>query len=370
MTTVSTPPGGPLLTLAPARQLLADLTRRAPLPFTPQPLDKYAFAQHGAIVLGDVAVHGHKVQGKWAVREGEVRAVAASVIRPIDLRDLVPLRAPGQDAPVPASDDWRGRFGYAMHTRGYVGETAAEVARQCDFQTLAGVRFLSVVAWADGWCIPRGYRDMLGRWVRTQRRLMTAARLCAGCGADGGPDYWGAGWRRPTAAGYVTLCTPCTTAGAALYSGELEGTRYRKKLPHNPGRYVCRLCPDRATLWDHCHTHGYVRGPLCWSCNQAESHWLKGADGRAHLWSCVQCRDERTLPVRQLLHLLQGGPVPYRHKGCTWEPLVQWAEEGATPDDGGPVVRVPVICWRHGHRWSEPVPRVDLVAAARDAMAG
>ncbi|MFC8095349.1 endonuclease domain-containing protein [Streptomyces sp. NPDC057301] len=27
--------------------------------------------------------------------------------------------------------------------------------------------------------------------------------------------------------------------------------------------YLCRLCAEtRAAAWDHCHDHGFVRGPL------------------------------------------------------------------------------------------------------------
>jgi hypothetical protein len=30
------------------------------------------------------------------------------------------------------------------------------------------------------------------------------------------------------------------------------------------------MCPDPASEWDHCHAHGFVRGPLCKSCNVKE----------------------------------------------------------------------------------------------------
>lgn len=370
MPTVSAPPGASLLPLAAARQLLADLTHRAPLPAAPEVLDKYAFGPLGAAIVGDVALHGHKVRGKWTVREDAVRAAAASLARPLDLRDLVPLPNPR-----PSSPPWqRGLFRAVEAVMDYDDshapffQTSEDRERVCDLREVQGVRVLSAVVWADGWRIPRGLRELFNRGARVHRSLAAAARPCGGCGADGGPDPFVKGWRRPTAAGWLTLCPSCATAGAVSYAGELEGARYRKGLPHAPGRYVCRLCPDRATLWDHCHAHGYVRGPLCWSCNQAEAGWLESAGGRGHLWSCVQCRDEQTLPVRQLLHLVQRGRVPYRHKGCTWEPLVQWAEEKGITDVAGPVVHLPVICVRHGHRWSEPVPRADLVAAARAHM--
>ncbi|MFE5027251.1 endonuclease domain-containing protein [Streptomyces sp. NPDC056656] len=31
---------------------------------------------------------------------------------------------------------------------------------------------------------------------------------------------------------------------------------------------MCAACMTvRATVWDHCHTHGFVRAPLCNRCN-------------------------------------------------------------------------------------------------------
>ncbi|MFE7613983.1 endonuclease domain-containing protein [Streptomyces celluloflavus] len=31
---------------------------------------------------------------------------------------------------------------------------------------------------------------------------------------------------------------------------------------------MCASCmTERTTVWDHCHTHGFVRAPLCNRCN-------------------------------------------------------------------------------------------------------
>ncbi|MGW4546312.1 endonuclease domain-containing protein [Streptomyces violaceorubidus] len=35
--------------------------------------------------------------------------------------------------------------------------------------------------------------------------------------------------------------------------------------------YLCRLCKESPAAWDHCHEHGYVRGPRCGSCNTRAS---------------------------------------------------------------------------------------------------
>lgn len=58
-----------------------------------------------------------------------------------------------------------------------------------------------------------------------------------------------------------------------IYHGELYGRQYstdmtaRERWPLATA-FVCTSClTRRATVWDHCHTHGYVRAPLCNKCN-------------------------------------------------------------------------------------------------------
>jgi hypothetical protein len=68
------------------------------------------------------------------------------------------------------------------------------------------------------------------------------------------------------------------TGGApSIYNGELSGRPYtvepraRSTWPR-PGEFMCTSCLTRAaTVWDHCHVHGYVRAPLCQQCNTR--HW-------------------------------------------------------------------------------------------------
>lgn len=68
-----------------------------------------------------------------------------------------------------------------------------------------------------------------------------------------------------------------TAASAVIYNGELSGHLYtadragRKGWP-TASRFMCSGCVSvRARVWDHCHTHGYVRAPLCNACNTR--HW-------------------------------------------------------------------------------------------------
>lgn len=66
-------------------------------------------------------------------------------------------------------------------------------------------------------------------------------------------------------------------AEPVIYRGELGGRRYRPDPGGRSGwpaaaRFVCACCLSaRARVWDHCHTHGYVRAPLCNACNTR--HW-------------------------------------------------------------------------------------------------
>jgi hypothetical protein len=60
---------------------------------------------------------------------------------------------------------------------------------------------------------------------------------------------------------------------AAMYRGELHRREYRsdrkgRKDWPRADRFMCAAClTSRATVWDHCHAHGFVRAPLCAGCN-------------------------------------------------------------------------------------------------------
>lgn len=62
-----------------------------------------------------------------------------------------------------------------------------------------------------------------------------------------------------------------------VYRGELGGRRYRADRAGRRGwptaaTFMCAGCMTvRARVWDHCHTHGFVRAPLCNTCNTR--HW-------------------------------------------------------------------------------------------------
>ncbi|WP_249402318.1 endonuclease domain-containing protein [Streptomyces sp. YIM 121038] len=113
-------------------------------------------------------------------------------------------------------------------------------------------------------------------------------------------------------------------ASLRLYNRELEGQLY-SVLSRNPGTArrvagwacaVCRAAP--ATVLDHCHEHGYVRAPVCQSCNtQERPDHLYSNDIRVanrydrlfrsdtdtwlrHWHRCPGCRARTTLPLPHL----------------------------------------------------------------------
>lgn len=71
-----------------------------------------------------------------------------------------------------------------------------------------------------------------------------------------------------------------------LYAGELAGRVYTtdpKERADWPlaGEFTCIACmTSRAEVWDHCHSHGVVRGPLCNRCNTRRWHGWSPESGR------------------------------------------------------------------------------------------
>jgi hypothetical protein len=146
---------------------------------------------------------------------------------------------------------------------------------------------------------------MLDRWEERDRALAEHARICTGCQRQG--NRWA--WRTVTAGGYVTLCPPCSGEAFQTYKGHPQGVAYSSlRRTHRAKEYLCSLCHEsRAFVWDHCHEHGYVRGPVCSSCNTFEGKgvdFLRRDGSVRHLLECRGCREARTLPRRYHLDVV------------------------------------------------------------------
>jgi hypothetical protein len=146
-----------------------------------------------------------------------------------------------------------------------------------------------------------------------------------------------------------------------------------------PSRYLCRLCKRPGYLWDHCHEHSYVRGPLCAGCNGSESGWTRSAAGLAHLHGCAGCREADTLPGRHLLEIAHERlPRIERHPRCRERPYVHvprrvGTQARAVADElelnatGRKVFTL--SCWRHSAVWEVELSAAELLEMARAHMA-
>ncbi|MER7652525.1 MULTISPECIES: endonuclease domain-containing protein [Streptomyces] len=132
------------------------------------------------------------------------------------------------------------------------------------------------------------WRDMskLSRCTRACLEASGAECDCACLGAHHGQDA--GGWFERVGDVVVADLGECTRTAvvygargsdldAVLYQGELVSERYcvdRAGRRHWPAaaQFMCAGCVTaRASVWDHCHTHGFVRAPLCNRCNTR--HW-------------------------------------------------------------------------------------------------
>ncbi|WP_406472582.1 endonuclease domain-containing protein [Streptomyces platensis] len=324
-----------------ARSLFADLTQNAPVPLDPDELlHMPGLRQLGHVFFGDIEVRCYKHKARWMYVERDIRDAAGVFAEmEVNLDDVVDVQLPPfrdileRDPEEWHRPNWRRQVASWMLDRarnqlleqgrhydewgswqdiganGLPGELTweefvASSSSHRHLQNIAGTRPLQLLTWSgETWLLPRAYADLLDRWERREEEVVALARLCSSCG-DQGP-YWG-DWRTPTTSGYVTRCPPCSGAAFQPYTGHLRGVQYEmlRRRATRADEYLCRLCKaSQASAWDHCHAHGYVRGPLCGSCNVREGKatpysFLQLEGGVLHLLECRGCLEQRTLPRR------------------------------------------------------------------------
>lgn len=328
-----------LITLGAADALWLDLTADSAVPtasgaFTRSP----ARAQVGYVLLGGHVVATVRASGgQWGVPEGEVRRAAAELNAVwMDRRDLVrigPFRgAPRQECDEETPLRWRRRItGELQELGGPERAVRREVGRPYH---LAGIdwRQMLVERNRDGtrrtWWLPRAVVRLLDAAEHAETQWVHAARTSQASAADTEPSS------RPRPArdadrrrdpdGRQTTSPEGPTASPRPYNAELEGRLYSvlSRKPSTSRRVagwacaVCRTAP--ATVLDHCHEHGYVRAPLCQSCNTLErpdhlySNDIRVAnrytrlfhtdtdDWLRHWHRCPGCRARTTLPLPHL----------------------------------------------------------------------
>ncbi|WP_443048368.1 endonuclease domain-containing protein [Streptomyces sp. H39-C1] len=214
--------------------------------------------------------------------------------------------------------------------------------------------------------LPRAYHDLLDRWEDLEKELTAAARLCFSCG-EKGPDN--RDWRTPGPTQYVTVCPACSASSHSTYAGHLHGSLYASlRSTHRATDYLCRLCKSSpASVWDHCHEHGYVRGPLCARCNGAEGsgrHFLDQDGSVSHLLQCPACHRERTLPRRYQTALAAAHlEATEGHEGCIDRPYIQ---RPILIDDGS--TRFAIRCHTHTHKWTRELSPAEIADLVRDFL--
>jgi hypothetical protein len=389
-----------------ARAAFAEMTHGAPLPLNPDALLRTKSSHlrgHGHIVIGDIALRVYKHKGRWLYDEREVRQAAQVLANVgVDRSDLVEVDLPAyrsheehlaEDEETRDRANWRGQISSWMREEAFlkqpleqrlrfersdweeIGEnglpggltwdefvsTRTASRRTC---TIAGTRPLELLTRsADRWWLPRTYAEVLDRWEEVEDELLEQARLCSRCGARG--PLWSR-WRTTTAVEYVTMCPPCSGAEFTAYTGHLRGVPYRQMRARKlrADDYLCRLCmTSRASVWDHCHEHDLLRGPVCASCNTFEgkgvpSQLIRREEVVEHLLECSRCHDERTLPPR--FHAAVVGlhlEAEERHASC---PVAPRARQRDTTADGH---AFDLYCDRHWtKKWRKEVSAADALA--------
>ncbi|WP_039638586.1 endonuclease domain-containing protein [Streptomyces sp. 769] len=329
-------PGRPdgLITLGAADALWVELTAASAVPtasgaFTCPP----AHARLGYVLLGGHAVPTARAGGgQWSVPEAEVRRAAAELNAVgMDRRDLVRIGpfggAPRRECREEAPLRWRQRITGELRELGGVERAARRAAGRPHH--LAGIdwRQMLVERTRDGtqrtWWLPRAVVRLLDAAEHAETQWVQAAQTCQASTAVTKPPP---SRPRPAAAADGPQTTSPNGPAAALrpYTAELEGQLY-SVLSRKPGTSrrvagwacaVCRAAP--AAVLDHCHEHGYVRAPVCQSCNTQErpdhlySNDIRVAnrytrlfhtdndDWLRHWHRCPGCRARTTLPLPHL----------------------------------------------------------------------
>ncbi|SEM68333.1 endonuclease domain-containing protein [Streptacidiphilus jiangxiensis] len=354
-----------LIPLAAARQMVADELPEPVLRLAPDALQPHGLRDTGHLHLGARSLRGHKQSGQWHVEDQELADAIAGLSSVA--RSAGPL--------IPAGltwtslegdlDDWRLTVQRELVRRAAASRqrkkavdlldaglhpevqrpAAQAIEKELAFlrgrpqrtepAAVTGIAVLDLMKRRTGtWCIPARWAEALDAAQSSRRALLAEARRCAGCGrpADRTQEW---DWRSSGADGWITQCPDCAAGAFAVYAGSMRGVLYvsERRRALRADVYLCWVCGLRQAVdWEHCHDHGYLRGPACASCNHAEAAghgvWrnFDGTNRRTtrHLLHCHGCRTAHTLPRRHLAALVTARlRAAERHPRCLAEPVVE-----------------------------------------------
>ncbi|MFF3159556.1 endonuclease domain-containing protein [Streptomyces sp. NPDC057910] len=317
------------VTLAAADNLWVSLTAGSAVPTTSAVFTRFSSdARPGQyVLLGAYVVELARTgDGRWSVPEAEVRQAAAAwnavEMDALDLVRIGPFRGvPEQERGGGTLCGWRRRITRELQEADHPGRKAAQEPEGWPHPAGVDWRRLVVQRSRDrrerSWWLPRAVVRLLDAAEHTEAQRLHTTRA-------GGADT------PVTDQDLRATDSQPTTGmnGPALpqrpYTGELQGQLY-SVLSRKPGMsrqvagWVCAVCGTvPATVLDHCHEHGYVRAPVCPSCNTLErpDHlydndirvagryrrlfhtdavgWLR------HWHRCPGCRARTTLPLPHL----------------------------------------------------------------------
>ncbi|MET8788366.1 endonuclease domain-containing protein [Streptomyces sp. NPDC004589] len=320
---------GGLITLGAADALWAGLTTGSAVPtvsaaFTCSPAD----AGVGYVLLGGrVVVTVRAGGGQWGVPEMEVRRAAAELnVVEMDGGDLVRIGpfggAPKQNQNGKVPLRWRQRIARELGD----AERAAP-SEEGRLHHLAGIDWRRVFVeetrdrTVRAWWLPRAVVRLLDAAEHVEKRWLQAARTRQNSTAAEPPSQR---LQIRAVGGRQTTSLHSPTIVPSPYNGELKELLY-SALSRKPGisrrvaEWMCAVCRTTpATVLDHCHEHGYVRAPVCHSCNTQErpdhlySNDIRVANHYTHLFDthnvdwlqhwhrCPGCRTRTTLPLPHL----------------------------------------------------------------------
>ncbi|WP_329295725.1 endonuclease domain-containing protein [Streptomyces sp. NBC_01455] len=322
-----------LLSLDAANVLWAGSTAGSAVPtaaavFTSSPAD----VQAGYVLLSRrVVAMVQAGGGAWGVSEIEVRRAAAEMRTvEMDRQDLVRI-GPFGGAPKPEQGKgtllrWRERLARELQEAGGPGRAARDNSGRPSH--LAGIDWRRILVersrgrTARSWWLPRAVVRLLDAAEHAETQWLQATRpRRANMPVTQPPERSG----QPRATDRRQATSPDgPTAPPRPYNGELQSQLY-SVLSRKPGISrkvagwacaVCRTVP--AAVLDHCHEHGYVRAPVCHSCNTQErpdhlysndirvaGHYTRLFDTHVVDWlrhwhRCPGCRARTTLPLAHL----------------------------------------------------------------------
>ncbi|MFE0654746.1 endonuclease domain-containing protein [Streptomyces sp. NPDC059534] len=308
---------GGLISLGAADALWAGLTSESGVPtaaaaFTCSPAPEY-------VLLGGRVVATMKADGdQRSVPEAAVRRAAAELNAVgMDRRDLVrigPFRGVlKREYREGTLLRWRERIAGELQEPGSPDRTSRRERGRLPH--LAGIDWRRILVEqtqgreARSWWLPRAVVRLLDAAEHAERQWLQATQQPS---------------EAVTADGREATSPDCPTTTLRAYGGELKGQLYAV-LSRKPGisgkvaGWICAVCRTApAAVLDHCHEHGYVRAPVCHSCNTLErpDHLYSkdirvagrytrlfdtdSADWLPHWHRCPGCRARTTLPLPHL----------------------------------------------------------------------